>query len=31
MPPLGRDASWIEVAVTGRSAEARATLPLRWC
>ena len=31
MPPLGRDASWIEVAVTGRSAEARVTLPLRWC
>ena len=30
LPPLGRDASWIEVLVAGRSAEARVTLPLRW-
>jgi hypothetical protein len=30
MPPLGRDADWIEVIVAGRSAEARVTLPLRW-
>jgi hypothetical protein len=29
LPPLGRDASWIEVLVAGRSAEARVTLPLR--
>jgi hypothetical protein len=30
MPPLGRDASWIEVIAAGRSAEARVTLPLCW-
>jgi hypothetical protein len=30
MPPLGRDASWIEVIAAGRSAVARVTLPLSW-
>jgi len=30
LPPLGRDTSWVEVIVAGRSAEARVTLPLRW-
>jgi hypothetical protein len=30
MPPLGRDASWIEVTAAGRSATARVTLPLTW-
>jgi hypothetical protein len=30
MPPLGRDADWIEVIVAGRSAEVGVTLPLRW-
>lgn len=30
LPPLGRDSAWIEVIVTGHSAEARATLPLGW-
>jgi hypothetical protein len=30
LPPLGRDPSWVEVIVAGRSAEARVTLPLRW-
>jgi hypothetical protein len=30
VPPLGHDSAWIEVIVTGHSAEARTTLPLRW-
>ncbi len=30
LPPLSHDTAWIEVIVTGHSAEARATLPLRW-
>jgi hypothetical protein len=30
LPPLSRDATWIDVLVAGRSAEVRATLPLRW-
>jgi hypothetical protein len=30
VPPLSRATAWIEVLATGRSAEARATLPLRW-
>ncbi len=30
IPPLSHDLAWIEVIVTGHSAEARATLPLRW-
>ena len=30
IPPLTRATDWIEVYVTGRSAQARATLPLRW-
>jgi hypothetical protein len=30
IPPLSHDSAWIEVIVTGHSAEARATLPLRW-
>jgi hypothetical protein len=28
--PLSRDIAWIEVRAAGRSAEARAVLPLRW-
>jgi hypothetical protein len=30
VPPLGRDTEWIEVIAAGRSAELRATLPVRW-
>jgi hypothetical protein len=30
LPPLSHNIAWIEVIVTGHSAEARATLPLRW-
>jgi hypothetical protein len=30
IPPLSHDSAWIEVIVTGHSAEVRATLPLRW-
>jgi len=30
VPPLSRDIAWIEVRAAGRSAEARAVLPLRW-
>jgi hypothetical protein len=30
IPPLSRATAWIEVYATGRSAQARATLPLRW-
>jgi hypothetical protein len=30
VPPLSRATTWIEVVTTGRSAEARARLPLRW-
>ena len=30
VPPLTRPADWIEVLAGGRSAEIRATLPLRW-
>jgi hypothetical protein len=30
VPPLSRSSDWIEVIVTGPSAEARAALPLRW-
>ena len=29
-PPLTRSCAWIEVLATGRSAEARATVPLHW-
>ena len=29
-PPLDRSTTWIDVVATGQSAEARATLPLRW-
>ena len=29
-PPLSRATTGIEVVATGRSAQARATLPLRW-
>jgi hypothetical protein len=29
-PPLTRSCAWIEVLATGRSAEARATVPLCW-
>jgi hypothetical protein len=29
-PPLTRSWAWIEVLATGRSAEVRATVPLRW-
>ncbi len=29
-PPLDRSTTWIDVMATGQSAEARATLPLRW-
>jgi hypothetical protein len=30
MPPLDRGTTWIDVVAAGRSAEARATLPLHW-
>jgi Sigma-70 region 2 len=30
MPPLSRTTTWIEVVTTGRSAQVRARLPLRW-
>jgi len=30
VPPLSRDADWIEVIAAGRSVEVRATLPVRW-
>jgi sigma-70-like protein len=30
IPPLTRATAWIEVSAAGRSAQARATLPLRW-
>ena len=30
IPPLSHATTWIEVVTTGRSAEARARLPLRW-
>ena len=30
VPPLSHDTAWIEVIITGHSAEARAMLPLRW-
>jgi hypothetical protein len=30
VPPLCRATAWIEVLAAGTSAEARATLPLRW-
>jgi hypothetical protein len=30
IPPLRDGTAWIEVIVTGSSAEVRATLPLRW-
>jgi hypothetical protein len=30
VPPLSRDTDWIEVIAAGRSAEVRATLPVRW-
>ena len=30
VPPLSQAIAWIEVLATGRSAEVRATLPLRW-
>jgi hypothetical protein len=30
VPPLSHAATWIEVHATGQSAQARATLPLRW-
>jgi len=30
VPPLGRDTDWIEVIACGRSAQARAILPVRW-
>jgi len=30
VPPLARPADWVEVLAGGRSAEVRATLPLRW-
>jgi hypothetical protein len=29
-PPLTRSSDWIEVLASGRTAEVRATLPLRW-
>jgi hypothetical protein len=29
-PPLDRGTTWIDVVATGQSAQARATLPLRW-
>lgn len=30
MPPLSRTTTWIEVLAAGKSAEVRATVPLRW-
>ena len=30
IPPLSRATAWIEVLAAGHSAQARATLPLRW-
>ena len=30
IPPLSRATTWIEVLAAGHSAQARATLPLRW-
>jgi hypothetical protein len=30
IPPLSRTTTWIDVVTTGRSAQVRATLPLRW-
>ena len=30
IPPLSRDTDWIEVIASGRSAQARAILPVRW-
>jgi hypothetical protein len=30
VPPLSRTATWIETITTGRSAQVRARLPLRW-
>ena len=30
IPPLSRDTDWIEVIASGRSARARAILPVRW-
>jgi hypothetical protein len=30
IPPLSRDTDWIEVIATGRSAEVRMVLPVRW-
>jgi len=30
VPPLSRATAWIEMLATGQSAQARATLPLRW-
>ena len=30
VPPLSRATAWIEMLTAGRSAQARATLPLRW-
>jgi hypothetical protein len=30
VPPLSRATAWIEMFAAGQSAQARATLPLRW-
>jgi hypothetical protein len=30
VPPLSRDTTWIEMLAAGQSAQAQATLPLRW-
>jgi hypothetical protein len=30
IPPLSRDTEWIEVIASGRSAQARVVLPVRW-
>ena len=30
VPPLSRATAWIEILAAGKSAQARATLPLRW-
>jgi hypothetical protein len=30
VPPLSRATTWIEIVAAGQSAQARATLPLRW-
>lgn len=30
VPPLSRGTGWIEVLAAGRSAQARAVLPVRW-